>query len=72
MGDFSVMGFVVDRDDAAVALLTSRGYQSKQVESGVEIRIEGGSGQLLDIRNILSTENINCEFSDIADTLYQA
>ena len=71
MGDFSVMGFVVDRYDSAAALLVSQGYQLKQVDGGAEIPITG-AGQLLNIKSILTKENITCEYTDVADTLYQA
>jgi hypothetical protein len=71
MGDFSVMGFVVDQYDSAAALLASQGYQLKHVKGGAEIPIHA-AGQLLNIRSILTKEKIACEYADIADTLYQA
>jgi hypothetical protein len=71
MCDFSVMGFVVDEYDSAVALLVSQGYQLNHVKGGAEIPIHAAD-QLLNIRSILAKENINCEYTDIADSLYQA
>ncbi len=71
MGDYTVMGLVVYRYDKAVALLKSSGYQLEQVDGCNEVVIDSPN-QLLIIQNILAAEEIYCEYSDIADTLYQA
>lgn len=71
MGDYTVMGLVVDCYDKAVALLKSLGYQLEQVGSCNEVLIDS-PGQLSVIQGIFATEKIYCEYSDIADTLYQA
>lgn len=71
MGDYTVMGFVVDRYDNAVALLTSCGYQLEEVGECIEVIIDS-STELPLIKNILVDGKIHCEYSDIADTLYQA
>jgi hypothetical protein len=65
------MGFVVDHYEDAISLLTQHGYQLIQVDGGADIIIEVPS-QLFKIQLILSEHRINCVFSDIADTLYQA
>lgn len=71
MEDYTVMGLVVDCYDDAVALLTSSGYQLEQIDGYNELVIDSPH-QLLIIQNILAAEKIYCEYSDIADTLYQA
>lgn len=71
MGDYTVMGLVVDCYDKAVALLKSSGYQLEQVDGCNELVIDSPN-QLPIIQNILAAEEIYCEYSDIADTLYQA
>lgn len=71
MEDYTVMGLVVDCYDKAVELLKSLGYQLQQVGSCNEVLIDS-PGQLSIIKGIFATEKIYCEYSDIADTLYQA
>jgi len=71
MGDYTVMGLIVDCYDDAIALLTSFGYQLEPKNGYSEVLIDSPK-QLTIIKNILATEDIYCEHSDIADTLYQA
>lgn len=71
MGDYTVMGLVVDQYNKAVALLKSFGYQLEEVGGCIEVRIDSPA-ELPVIQNILVTKEIYCEYSDIADTLYQA
>ena len=71
MTDYTVMGLVVDCYDEAVALLKSSGYQLEQMYGYSEVVVDSPH-QLPIIQNILAAEEIYCEYSDIADTLYQA
>ena len=71
MGDFSLMGFVVDRYEEARALLLAEGIRLSRQQYGTLIIIEGPA-KILEISRLLSLNNIYCTFSDIADTLYQA
>lgn len=71
MGDFTLMGFVVDNYHEAVNLLLSAGYQVYYQKGGTDILIEAPY-HLLKVRDLMAANNICCEFSDIADTLYQA
>ena len=71
MGDYTLMGFVVDNYHGARGLLSSVGYRLVQREGGTDIYIDTPS-RLPEIRALLTANNISCEFSDIADTLYQA
>ena len=71
MGDYTVMGLIVDCYDDAITLLTSSGYQLEPMNGYSEVIIDSPK-QLSTIKSILATEDIYCEHSDIADTLYQA
>lgn len=71
MGDFTLMGFVVDRYREALSLLSSAGYRLDQQEGGTDIFIDTPY-RLPEIRALMAANNISCDFSDIADTLYQA
>ena len=71
MGEFSLMGFVVDSYQEAITLLTSAGYQLDEQQGGTDISIDTPQ-QLPKIKAFLAANNIRCEFSDIADTFYQA
>lgn len=71
MGDFTLMGFLVDRYQEAVAILTSAGYRLDKLEAGTDIHIET-PGHLLRMKALLTANGISCDFSDIADTIYQA
>lgn len=71
MSDFSLMGFVVDRYNEALALLTSAGYHLERLKVGAEIFIQTPHN-LTEIRNLLLQNSIQCEYTDIVDSLYQA
>ena len=71
MGDFSLMGFVVDRYQDACTLLASAGYRLHQQAGGMDINIDTPL-HLPKIKALLTANNIHCDWSDIADTLYQA
>lgn len=71
MGDFTLMGFVVDHYQEALSLLKSADWQLDEKEGGTDIHIDSAL-RLLEIKALLAANNISCEFSDIADTLYQA
>lgn len=71
MADFTLMGFVVDRYQEARTLLISAGYSVDEKAGGSDIRINSPR-HLMEIKSILTAHNIQCDFSDVADTLYQA
>jgi len=71
MGEFSLMGFVVDGYQEALTLLTSAGYKLDEQPGGTDISIDTPQ-RLPEIKAFLAANNIRCEFSDIADTFYQA
>ena len=71
MGDFTLMGFVVDRYQKALTLLAKSNYRLDEQEGGTDISIDTPL-DLQEIKALLTANNIRCDFSDIADTLYQA
>lgn len=71
MADFTLMGFVVDRYQEALTVLTKSRYQLDEQEGGTDISIRTPL-DLLEIKALLTANNISCDFSDIADTIYQA
>lgn len=71
MADFTLMGFVVDLYQEALTLLTLEGYQLEEQMGGADISIDNPM-RLQEIKALLIANNIRCDFSDIADTLYQA
>ncbi len=71
MADFTLMGFVVDRYQEAHTLLISAGYRIVEQDGGSDISITS-PGHLLEIKALLTAHGIQCNFSDVADTLYQA
>lgn len=71
MEDFSILGFIVNNFDGACSLLRSSGFTIEDKEVGGTILIEDVSS-LPTIQNILNQGGIPAEFSDIADTMYQA
>jgi hypothetical protein len=71
MGDFTLMGFVVDRYHEALTVLTKSRFRLESQEGGSDICINNPL-DLQEINNLLTANNIRCDYSDIADTLYQA
>ncbi len=71
MADFTLMGFVVGQYQHAFSLLTSAGYRLDVQEGGADIHIDTPRN-LQEIKALLTANNISCDLSDIADTLYQA
>lgn len=71
MEDFSLMGFVVDRYQHAVSVLTSAGFRLEKRTGGADIAIDS-AGRLPEIVHLMEAHDIRCDLSDIADSLYQA
>ena len=71
MSAFSLMGFVVSRYPEACSLLRAAGFKLVEQLGGADIIIDAPT-RLPEIIELLRTNHISCEFSDIADTLYQA
>ena len=71
MEDFSLLGFTVDNLQKAVFLLKKCGYKVTAGEAGGQIYIENFT-QIRDIQNLFSDNSLASDFTDIADTFYQA
>jgi hypothetical protein len=71
MEDFSVLGFSVQQYDEACTLLRNAGYSMLDKRGGTDILLEDAT-QVVAIQDILQQNAIKVEFSDIADTIYQA
>jgi len=71
MEDFTVLGFVSDRIEDALTLLTAKGFDVHKNSSGAEITV-ALSTEIVAIRDLLTAHGINCSYRDIAETIYQA
>lgn len=71
MGDFTVLGIVVDRYQEAFEILKTKGVQLESVGRGLVIEIDHSSAVPAIIEE-LASHRIHCQFRDLADTLYQA
>lgn len=71
MEDFTLMGFIVDCYQEALTLLTNNSYQLVEQKGGADIYIDTPQ-DLQKIKALLRANNICCDFSDIADSIYQA
>ena len=71
MEDFTLLGFVVDRYQDALSLLTDYRYRFDELNGGADIFIDAPQ-DLLKISSLFKANNIKCDISDIADSLYQA
>ncbi len=71
MGDFSLMGFVVDNYPDALKLLISSGYQVDELDGGADISIDTPES-IPEIAAFLAANHIRSDLTDIADTIYQA
>ena len=70
MSDYSVMGLVVDRIDAALGILKEKKFQVRQSGDGFEITIDG-AGRMSEITGLLQQNSIDYALADIADQVYQ-
>jgi len=71
MEDFTLLGFVADRIEDALALLAVKGFNVHRHNSGAEITI-AFSTEIVAIRDLLTAHGIHCSYRDIAETIYQA
>lgn len=71
MGDYSLMGFVVDRLDDSIKILEGEGYRLEHQRRCCTI-FHDGAGDVLRIHRALTDNHIETVYRDIADTFYQA
>jgi len=70
MSDYSVMGLVVGRLDAALRVLKKRKFKIQEKVDGFEITIDG-AGRMSEIANLLHQSGIDYTLADIVDQVYQ-
>ncbi len=71
MSDFTLMGLMVSRYSDALELLESHGLLLEKKKGGSDLTVENPS-HILEIQNLLTENGITSQYSDIADTIYQA
>ena len=70
MSDFTVLGFVVDRLEAALGILAQHNFEVLRNRDGFQINLEG-VGRLPEIADVLYREGIDFALADIVDQVYQ-
>jgi len=70
MSDYSVLGLVVGRLDAALRILKEKKFEVLQKSGGFEITIDG-AGRMSEIVNLLHRNGIDYTLADIVDQVYQ-
>jgi len=70
MADYSVMGLVVGRLDAALQVLKEKEFQIQKNADGFEITIDG-AGRMSEIASLLQQNSIDYALTDIVDQVYQ-
>lgn len=71
MEDYSKIGFMVERYEDSIALLLGAGYRLQRKRYGASLQLEDAMG-LAEVRALLHSASLYCEYGDIADTFYQA
>ena len=70
MSDYSVLGLVVGRLDAALRILEEKKFEVLQKSDGFEITIDS-AGRMSQIVNLLHQNGIDYALTDIVDQVYQ-
>ncbi len=70
MGDYSLLGLVVKRLDAALRVLRDRKFEVRKKLDGFEIIVDG-AGRMSEIVNLLQQNGIDFALADIVDQVYQ-
>lgn len=71
MGDFSVLGVVVDNYQEAISRLEDTGFSISQIGRGSLIRFDDPAS-VQEIVKVLAADGIGFEYLDIANRFYQA
>lgn len=71
MEDFTKLGFTVINFEEAFHILQSAGIEVAKAATGAEIQLNNYS-EIEAIQQLFSSHNLISDFSDIADTMYQA
>jgi len=70
MSDYSVMGLVVGRLDAALGILKEKKFKVQKKAGGFEITIDR-AGRMAEIGDLLHQSGIDYTLADIVDQVYQ-
>ena len=70
MGDYSIMGLLVEKFEEAVRLLIQRGYTIKQKKSGIEIE-PVNPVHIKHIFTLLENHHIKFDMHDLVAQVYQ-
>ena len=70
MSDYSVMGLVVGRLDAALGILKEKKFKVQKKAGGFEITIDR-AGRVAEIGDLLHQSGIDYTLADIVDQVYQ-
>ena len=70
MSDYSVMGLVVGRLDAALRVLKEKKFKIQKKADGFEITIDD-AGRMSEIVSLLQQNSIDYAMTDIVDQVYQ-
>ena len=70
MADYSVMGLVVDRLDAALRVLEEKKFDVRQKADGFHITIDSAA-RISEITRLMQQNSIDYQMADIADQIYQ-
>ena len=70
MSDYSVMGLVVGRLDAALRVLKKKKFKIQEKTDGFEITIDS-AGRMPEIADLLHQSGIDYTLADIVDQVYQ-
>lgn len=71
MEDFTIMGILVDDVDRALQFLISEGFSTQSTPTGKHIILDSNS-EIPQLIKQLTAHKFTCDYSDIADTIYQA
>ncbi len=71
MEDFTIMGLLVNNYQDAVELLGASRFSLDVNENGCDVVVEQPS-HIQEIQALLSANGITAQYTDIADTFYQA
>ena len=70
MSDFTVLGILVDRLEAALKILNEHNFEVLGNRDGYQIKIDS-TGRMPEISDVLSRGGIDVALADIADQVYQ-
>ena len=70
MSDFTVLGILVDRLEAALKILNEHNFEVLGNRDGYQVKLDR-TGRMPEISDVLSRGGIDVALADIADQVYQ-